>query len=144
MVKAQTVEINRKCGSCGEEIRCRYTQFLRSHELGWERECSCLFCGHSEALYDLGPPPEEIRDLIIQRHGTWGVRVGADARLPVVLKVLKQDLKFSNDELKAVINRIPGVILNGTNVEMEWIAYLLRRNHVECAVVADSAVSSVS
>lgn len=137
MVEAQGVEALFTCSSCGSEVWCHYVQYCMGREIGWEREFSCRACNCSQAFYDLGPPPRAIRDLILERHGTWVVWIESRAQMTVVLKVLKQELRFSNDELKMVMRMIPGVILKGTKVEMEWSAHLLRQSNIQCSVVDD-------
>ncbi|RKG48285.1 hypothetical protein D7X30_40905 [Corallococcus sp. AB011P] len=123
------------CGDCGRAVDLYGGQSAR-HGLRYWAAYRCEHCGGQLEMDGIGMPPESFRQALLREEGTWGLDVQAlGAHVVLALKCLRAELGLTLADASALKARIPGVVREGTRVEMEWLRKLLGANGVTSSVV---------
>ena len=119
-------KITYNCTSCGKPLDAEVGQTAVRGHLKWYISYHCQNCDAVGEADDMGIPPEEIRDLLIQKQGRWELRVdGRAANRVIIAKVLRRALGLSLAEVTHLMKSIPSLLYCGTQVEAEWLAGIL-------------------
>jgi len=126
------------CSSCGKSVRASVDQTIIEGCLKWYVSYQCQSCGAVVEADDIGLPPEEIREFLIQNQGRWELRLdGREANRVIVARVLRKALVLSLTEVTNLTKSIPGTLYLGTQVEVEWLAQVLASQGIAARVVCD-------
>jgi len=132
-------KIKYNCASCGKSLNASVDQTVTEGCLKWYVSYQCQSCGAVVEGDDIGLPPEEIRELLIQNQGGWELRLdGREANRVIVARVLRKALGLSLTQVTSLTKSIPGILYFGTQVEVEWLAQALASQgiaaHVVCGI----------
>ncbi|NOK22648.1 hypothetical protein [Corallococcus carmarthensis] len=123
------------CGDCGRPVDLYGGQSAVGGLRYWA-SYQCEHCGGRREMDGIGMPPESFRRAFLQEQGTWGLEVRAPGALALqALKLLRETLGLSLAEVGVLKARMPGVVREGTRVEMEWLKQLLGAKGVTSSVV---------
>jgi hypothetical protein len=123
------------CGDCGRAVDLMGGQSSMGGLRYWAAY-RCEHCGGQLEMDGIGMPPEPFRQALLRDQGTWGLEVQEfGPRVVLALKCLRAELGLTLAEVVALKARIPGVVRDGTRVEMEWLKQVLGANGVTSAVV---------
>ncbi|XKK38982.1 hypothetical protein HFP72_31915 [Nocardiopsis sp. ARC36] len=130
----QAVRLSDVCDVCGRAREVWVVQLVRSGRLRWEVERECAGCQVSHQ-WVWGPAPAHVRDLLIDRHGVEHVKiVGEVQKKGVLLKVFREVFGASIAEAREFGREATGTGYEGTRVEVDLLARLLRERGVEVEV----------
>lgn len=129
-------QIVQSCDSCDATVLAEVDQTVIDGDLRWYVSLRCPNCGSAVEFDDIGLPPDEIRESLIQCDGRWDLHLermpGDAASISQVLRsALGWSLSDSLSRLKAGTVRI----YSGTRVECEWLKVRLRDVAVSSKVV---------
>ena len=123
-----------RCPNCENKIDISIGQIAESHQLRWSLSYDCQYCDFVMEMDDVGLPPEEIREKIMQQIGVWQliipeVEYSNKARL---LKALRRIFNLSIQEVSRFSQQNP--IYKGTKIEVEWYQKLLEYEGINSIV----------
>ena len=133
-IHTQSVTVEARCPRCGMHCLERHVQVMMGDVLFWEEMIACDACGQASCLND--DARGNVRDLLLAEHGRWGLVIGEDAPVVMVLKVFKQRLGYNHARLRDLMGLMPGRVAEGTRIEMLRLCHLLHLEGVEAEVVA--------
>ena len=129
-----------QCQSCGRELPADCNQTFIDGPLRWCCSSRCSECGSAIESDDIGFPPDEIRQRILESDGCWEVLMTHKSNLNgKLVAVLRDQLNLTLSEIAERFRNVPGVIFSGTRVEAAWIKKLL----IEAGTDADIVQISV-
>ncbi|PDP85406.1 hypothetical protein CQJ94_21720 [Glycomyces fuscus] len=135
-----SVEYPAACQDCGAQLECWGVQALVNGSLRWDVECACRACGFSVAVCG-GDLPGELRDRILEEHGTVRFLVEPPAGNVAIMRVLRAELGIDLTEAKAVLGRVLAGDYSGTLPEVELLARRLRAAGIETVSARDQGMS---
>ncbi|MFJ9591487.1 hypothetical protein ACIRS3_01900 [Streptomyces virginiae] len=135
----QGVQVTGRCNACGGTTTCDVGQFFDRGRLRWGTEGRCTDCLEGWCEQDSGPvTPENIRQALLQAHGTARLRLSGDVpELVPVLQALRDARELALGQARAQAAELAETGLTGTLVEMEILATHLRRRAI--AVIVEAA-----
>ncbi|WP_369149115.1 hypothetical protein [Streptomyces sp. R44] len=115
---------------------CDVGQFFDHGMLCWGTEGRCADCPNTWCEQDSGPvTPENIRQALLQTHGTARLRLSEDMpNIVPVLQALRDARGRCLGDVRAQAKQLAENGLTGTLVEMEVLAIHLRVRAVEVIV----------
>ena len=128
------VTIKDKCCECDTDVMVTIGQMESPEELAWYANYTCSQCGFTIESDDTGFPPDNIRKAILKEQGEWCIRVDDLHSKIVIAKTLRQYFEVSLKESALFIKKIPGYMMKGTQVEMQWIQSLLQSEGIQSDV----------
>jgi hypothetical protein len=110
-------------------------QTIRNRKISWYGSYICSNCGNTEEQDDTGFPSPEIREVILGEQGQYELYTDDINTKARILKVIKQSLNLKNADLASILARLPGIFIEGTKIEMEWIQQLLSIEDVSTSLI---------
>lgn len=119
-------QIREACWECQKTIKVEIGQVAFDYQLGYSLSYNCPYCGAIAELDDVGFPPEDIRQYIINQEGKYFLKIGhSNAKNKVIsMKIIRQALELSIPEVLNLFNSYSN-IAEGTKVEVKWLQKLL-------------------
>lgn len=119
--------IERKCDKCGSNVKFNFTQRINSYnELSWSGGYICNKCNDAMEVDGVGIIDEPLRSAILDQEGLWGLLVEEKLDKIEFIKIIRNALNLNIKEIKRIKERIPGIVITGTNVEMQRLQLLLK------------------
>lgn len=125
-----SIEYPAVCQGCGGRLECQGVQALVGGSLRWDVECACRTCGSSLAACG-GALPDELRDRILDEHGSVRLLVDPPPGNVAIMRVLRAELGVDLTDAGAVLARVLAGDYSGTLPEVELLARKLRAAGVE-------------
>jgi hypothetical protein len=135
-------KIDFTCGSCHHKVKLNVGQVIDNRKIGWYGSYVCSNCGDMEERDDRGLPSQDIREVILKEEGEYKIFTDDIKGKIKVLKVLKKTFDIPLPELTYFSKKIPGIFLEGTKTEMEWIQQLLSAEGVNTNIIKSTANNS--
>jgi hypothetical protein len=123
------------CSNCHLPVLMQVGQTIRNRKISWYGSYICSNCGNTEEQDDTGLPSPEIRDVILDEEGQYKLYTDDINTKAKILKVIKQSLNLKNADLTSILARLPGIFIEGTKTEMEWIQQLLGVENVNTNLI---------
>ncbi|NSB29947.1 hypothetical protein [Clostridium saccharoperbutylacetonicum] len=80
--------------------------------------------------------PPELRNAIINQEGVWGLFINnSENSMSVIFSILRKELNLSLAEIASIRKKVPGVILTGTQIEMERLRGILSSTNMPVSVL---------
>lgn len=117
-------EIKRNCTNCSAEIISDIGQNVTPNgSLRWYEAYHCPNCNADLEFDDIGIPPDYIRNLILESEGEWTLVVKSldKSKKFDFTKVLRNLFNYSLQDAIKILSKIPGIIYQGTQAEVQWI-----------------------
>jgi len=129
-------DVNRICNKCGKTVKFHFGQRITtSYELAWSGGFSCAVCFNSEEVDGIGKIDKELRGIIINEEGIWGLNIVlCGSELTKALSILRKLQNLTMDDLKVMKNLAPGTICNGTRIEMMRLQKVLLNKSIKSEV----------
>jgi len=128
--------IQETCDKCNSEVKFYFTQRIDSYNgLSWSGSFKCAKCNNSIEVDGIGELDDFLRDSIIEQEGLWGLQFGIVLDKVNAVRIIRKALNLTIEEVKKIKNRIPGIAIKGTNVEMQRLQLLLRIEGIISEVV---------
>jgi hypothetical protein len=121
------------CPDCSQPAELGVGQSFALRDLVWWESVRCKACGLATEADGYGLPPESFRDSIIDDDGYFVLSVPTAERVKT-LHVLNAALKIPMNVLGEMMKRLPGNILGGTRVEMQWLQTTLEDFRIDSTV----------
>ncbi|MFQ6326672.1 hypothetical protein ACLMAL_11090 [Nocardia sp. CWNU-33] len=103
------------------------TEALVGDDHRWDLEAQCSTCGSTWWECGIDPAPPRMRDALLAANGVTVLRVEKSSVAPaLVMKALRVARSLSLAEARSMADELLGAGIEGTLVEMEVIARLLR------------------
>lgn len=129
-----------KCPNCEKKIDVSIGQIAGIHQLQWSLSYDCQYCDFVMEMDDVGLPPEEIREKIMQQCGVWQLII-PDAEYSYkakLFKALRKTFNLSIQEVSRFSQKNP--IYKGTKVETEWYQQLLEYEGINSIVRQNQSI----
>ncbi|MFG2117729.1 hypothetical protein [Streptomyces sp. NPDC048710] len=126
------------CPSCRATAQWHGVQVLLDDDsLRWDTETACPACGSGTTVCgrDL---PTGMRERMLTEHGRTVLRLGASARRPAVMRVLRERLGVGLTEIRALVEQVVAGEYGGTLPETELLARKLRAAGVDAVAVRET------
>lgn len=133
------VSLISSCPDCGEPITLDiYYQTPMHLELRWSESYRCLNCHSAMEADGVGFLDESIRQLMLEKEGTWKLVIDIGELNNKVNKIrafknLRQSLNLSLKDISILQNTFPNLIV-GTKTEMEWLKAILASNNIKSKI----------
>jgi hypothetical protein len=88
----------------------------------WCASGGCRECGGQIEIDGCGLPPTEFRSLIFAEEGPRELTIESGADVVSTLRQLQTILNIPSKSLAPLAKRVPGPVLWGTQIEMNWLA----------------------
>lgn len=133
MVKLETV-----CPWCNGRMISRVTQSIKPTDgrLMFYTYDKCKKCNYRAEFDDYGRPPEMVRQKMLARDGLYALvidEVDKGTRLEIT-RVFRSLFEMSTVEALKFSQTFPGVLYNGTEVEVEWLRRIMEERGVETEI----------
>ncbi|WP_172186887.1 hypothetical protein [Microcoleus asticus] len=114
------------CGNCGKDIQMFFGQSVFDKQLVWHLSYDCPHCGEAIELDDTGTLPNELREAILAKEGTWNFTVlETEERATLAVKILRAAMSLSLAEAMKLKKKMPGGVCSGTKAEVDRLKQLL-------------------
>lgn len=113
------------CPQCGRQHTVKIYQVVIHKTLRWSESINCPKCGLQSEADGRGFPPPEIREHLLRTGGAWCVQVTEYPSKVALLRVLRENLKLSLNEVKRISDNLPGMVFLGTYGEATWLHELI-------------------
>ena len=124
------------CMDCQQTIDVYVGQSVYDRKLVWHQSYRCPNCGMAIEEDDIGSPPDELRQLILEQEGSWCLQIAeiGDSAI-IAAKILRKLMNLSLPDIANVKKKIPGEVTIGTQVEMEWLVKNLRAEGIQAFIL---------
>jgi ribosomal protein L7/L12 len=123
------------CGNCDKEIEMWADRSVDDKKLVWHLSYSCPYCGETIELDDTGAIPDEIREEILVKEGTWNlIALEKEQRATVVTKILREAMDLSLAEAMKLKKKMPGSVFSGTKSETDRLRHLLAAKGLKASI----------
>lgn len=127
--------VTHRCERCGHEAAATVHQRIGIAGVIWTMWFTCPACAYqaeSDCSYDT---PEEVRKALLAVDGLWGLylRLTGEERIRAV-KALRTSLHMSLEEAAHAKSAIPGIVLQGTSVEMTFAKLKLAEQGIPSSI----------
>ena len=123
------------CGNCDQDIQMLVGQSLFDKKLVWYLSYSCSHCGEAIELDDTYAIPNEMREEILAKEGSWNLIVlEKEQRATVVTKILGEAMSLSLPEAMKLKKKMPGSVLIGTKSETDRLKQLLAAEGLKASI----------
>ena len=129
------VEIKRKCNNCQQNKSVSIGQNF-DYNLFWSESHYCSFCGFVMEVDDIGFPPEDIRQIIIQQGGEHYLKVD-DSCLKyktASIKIIRHTFGIPISKIEKLLQQFP-ILATGTKTEMKWLQMLLLKDGIVANII---------
>lgn len=118
-----------RCGQCGSPAEVTVIETLVGNDHGWDMVTDCSMCENVWHECGYEPPlPESVRDALLAANGPTTLTVEAGSTsTAAVMKALRAARPLSLSEARSLADTAFETGLEGTLVEMQVVARLLRR-----------------
>lgn len=117
----ESVKAPYSCPDCAASQEILHALALVSDGIHASSSFRCTRCGSTFEADDRGVPPD-LRPLFLAGNGHWELRVlDAGPRKVELLRKARELLKLDLAAVGELARRLPGVIADGTRVEMEFL-----------------------
>jgi hypothetical protein len=113
---ARAFTATQPCDSCRLSAQLAFGERLAPNGLQFWVTTRCLHCGAQVESDGFGSLPANLRELELQRRGTWTVLAKPPAA-PVQWSVLRRELELDLPELAKLKAALPGSVFLGTFAE---------------------------
>ncbi|MEG4133221.1 hypothetical protein QUA21_30205 [Microcoleus sp. Pol1B3] len=112
-----------------------HSLFALCKKLVWHLSYSCSHCGEAIELNDTHTIPDEIREEILAKEGTWNLIVlEKEQRATVVTKIMREAMSLLLAEAMKLKKKMPGSVLIGTKSETYRLKQLLAAEGLKASV----------
>ena len=118
------------CENCQKLVDINVGQAIFRNKLVWNLSYKCKNCGFQLEEDGDGFPPKSIRNRILEMNDTWNLCVFENTNKAIIIKVIRQALQLNLKEASQYIKRIPGCLMTGTKLEMDWLSQLLQHQGI--------------
>lgn len=119
-----------KCMKCQKDMVVAIGQIIQLDDIYWFRSWRCPHCGLSIEEDEQGKN-DEIRKLIINSEGLWGLFLDCSEVSTVSLKNLRECFYFSIAEIQAIKLNSSKAIYTGTEKEVNFYEVKLKEKGVK-------------
>lgn len=128
-------DLEHQCDRCQKKVKASFGQATIDSRLRWYLSYSCNHCSSTVEMDDLGFPPDEIRQKIIDEEGEWILKIGVEKlkNKAKLLKILRKALDISIQEVSKRYKNYSNII-SGTKTEMQWLKQLLENEGIEASI----------
>lgn len=132
----QGATVTSSCEDCGGVLTSDTGQYIERGRLWWGTEARCASCSNSWCRQDSGvTTPEAVRQALLAEHGPARLRLSGDTPgLLPLMQALRETLRLSLGQARAMAAELKESGLLGTMVEMELLAAGLRSRSVAATV----------
>lgn len=129
--------IKKVCSSCGEIVKFYFSESLYSlYNRTWHGGYSCSKCGSSLEVDGTGKIEGELREIILAKDGVWGLNLELTGmELTQALFILRKFENLTIEDIKTMKKLVPGIVLNGTKIEMIRLHKILLEKSIDSKVV---------
>lgn len=100
--------------------------------LSWWTTVVCPLCGYVEEGGGDWRAPEELRQLLMQQDGVWGIKILIDAdRVPAV-KLIREIYSISLKEVSVILKN--NILWEGTVTEIDWLFNIMNSKKISSVV----------
>lgn len=121
------------CPDCSGPASRSVGQSFAPGVLVWWDSLRCRACGMALEADDYGLPPEELRQAILDESGYHLLTLSSDDRVKAI-HTLNATLVMPWRVQAEMMKRLPGTVLGGTSVEMEWLKARLDEAGIESLI----------
>jgi ribosomal protein L24E len=130
------------CEKCGNILNLNVGQNLVNGKIVWFVSGKCSKCGFQIEQDGKNDTPDEVRNTILAQEGEWSLRINQKEVDTKFLKVVRETLNISFDDLVKIKGSIPGIIITGTKTEMERLKIMLSPGGYDLAVTKHPTLHS--
>ncbi|MEG4382520.1 hypothetical protein QUA50_27885 [Microcoleus sp. M2_D5] len=110
-------------------------QSLFDKKVVWHLSYSCSHCGEAIELDDTHAMPNEMREEILAKEGTWNLIVlEKEQRATVVTRILREAMSLSLAEAMKLKKKMPGSVFIGTKSETDRLKQLLAAEGLKASI----------
>ena len=117
---------------CGGKLQIGVSQYGRDERLRWSESVSCSGCSERYEADGSGLAGEKARAAIMAEAGQWVLAATDGASRARIVVRLRELLGFGLREASSLMALMPGDIVHGTPVEMQWLS---RQVNAKCGNV---------
>ncbi|MEG4798341.1 hypothetical protein QUA69_25060 [Microcoleus sp. LAD1_D1] len=129
------VLIDGLCGNCDKDVQMLVCQSVFDKKVVWHRCYDCPHCGEAIELDDNDAMPNEMREEILAKEGTWNLIVlEKEQRATVVTKILREAMSLSLAEAMKLKKKMPGSVFIGTKSETDRLKQLLAAEGLKASI----------
>ena len=108
------------CPDCGRNANLTVGQTMLEAGVAWHRAWSCPHCG-LQIEEDGWETPEPIRQALFDAEGRWTLQLEGDSPAAESLKVIRDVLDLSMDDIKRIRDDPSRPLYTGTRTEVAWL-----------------------
>ena len=110
------------CPNCQHtQIEITINQFVAYNGLVWSVSHYCEICGHGIEEDGTGFIEEPWRSVIITENGTWYLRIKTQDLTAKVIKVLRENVDISVQQISQMRLDSMSILFQGTNFEVDFL-----------------------
>jgi hypothetical protein len=123
------------CPKCGSAVNAVIGQHVWPDDrLAWSRSNACGACGVTTEEDGSGEPPATIRQLLLEKEGTWGMLLSKSSDKLSAVAMLRKLFEFDLKAATALLRSPSLELWRGTQVECIWLGKHMQRIGIETAV----------
>ncbi|TQV86340.1 hypothetical protein [Aliikangiella coralliicola] len=126
-----------KCDGCKNSGELRIGQSYSEKKVVWYKSFRCASCGQAYEV-DGDDTPEELRNLLLDEEGVHSVVLMDKKKRTFSIKVLRNTLGLSMEEVKDMLAKKDEVLFEGTSTEAKFIENCLAKNGIESIIQSNS------
>lgn len=138
------VLIDGLCGNCDKDVQMLVGQSVFDKKVVWHLCYDCHHCGEAINLDDNDAMPNEMREELLAKEGTWNLIVWEkEQRATVVIKILREAMSLSLAEAMKLKKKMPGSVFIGTKSETDRLKQLLAAEGLKASISRSVATIGV-